>query len=62
MSLLRLIFWSALFLGATFAFTVLFEHGPKNFVENAKKEKNYLQQMVGAKPERQKDQTDKLPR
>src|SRR5690242_16649393 len=38
MALIRSIFWFAIFLGSTFVFTVLFEHGPANFSENSKKE------------------------
>ena len=60
MALIRTLFWTAIFLGATFAFTVLFEHGPMNFVENAKKEAETLQAMVGSKVEKRKDDSDKL--
>jgi hypothetical protein len=60
MATLRSLFWFALFLACTFAFTVLFEHGPTNFADNAKKEYDYLSQMVGAKPERKKDESDKI--
>lgn len=38
MGLLRMIFWVALFLASTFAFTVLFEHGPEGYSTNAKAE------------------------
>jgi len=48
MSLIRSLFWFALFIAATFAFTVLFEHGTDNYFENAKKEKEYLLKMVAA--------------
>lgn len=60
MALIRNLFWIAVFLASTFAFTVLFEHGPTDFVQNAKKEADVLKQMVGAKPERRKDDSDKL--
>lgn len=60
MALLRTLFWFALFLAATFAFTVLFEHGPSNFQENSKKEYDYLSQMVGAKPVKKKDESEKI--
>ena len=60
MALIRLLFWTTIFAASTFAFTVLFEHGPSNFVENAKKEKDALQALVGKKPERRKDDSDKL--
>lgn len=60
MALIRNIFWLAVFLASTFAFTVLFEHGPTDFVQNAKVEADVLKQMFGAKPERRKDDSDKL--
>lgn len=60
MAILRLAFWTALFLISTFAFTVLFEHGPANYFENAKVEADTLKAMVAAKPERKKDDSDKL--
>ncbi len=60
MSLIRSLFWAAIFLASTFVFTVLFEHGPTNFSENAKKEAAILKAMVGAKPERKKDTSDKI--
>ena len=61
MALIRTLFWTAIFLASTFAFTVLFEHGPTDFVQNAKKEAKVLQAMVTAKPVRKKDESDKLP-
>lgn len=60
MSLLRTIFWTAIFLGATFFFTVIFEHGPTNFSENAKKEAEAIQSMVNMKLEKPQDKSDKL--
>jgi len=61
MALIRNIFWLAIFLGATFAFTVLFEHGPTNFVQNAKKEADILKAMYSAKPlKAAKDGSDQL--
>jgi hypothetical protein len=62
MALIRTLFWVALFVLATFAFTVLFEHGPRNFGENAKKEFELLQKLYTTKLERKKDQSDKLGR
>ena len=62
MALLRTLFWFALFVVATFAFTVLFEHGPRNFQENAKKEWELLQKLYSSKLERKKDQSDKIGR
>jgi hypothetical protein len=38
MNLIRSIFWIALFVASTFAFIVLFEYGPRNFVANSHKE------------------------
>jgi hypothetical protein len=60
MALIRLLFWTAVFVAATFAFTVLFEHGPTNFSENARKEAAVLQEMFGKKIEKPKDGSDKL--
>lgn len=60
MATLRSLFWFALFLAATFAFTVLFEHGPSDFQNNSKKEFDYLSQMVGAKPAKKKDESEKV--
>jgi hypothetical protein len=62
MGLLRFLFWAALFLVATFAFTVLFEHGPTDFAENARKESQTLQKMFETKVERKKDDSDRLGR
>ncbi len=62
MGLLRSLFWFALFLAMTFAFTVLFEHGPGDFLNNAKKESQILQDLYGKKIERKKDESDKLGR
>ena len=47
MGLIRNIFWVAFFLAATFGFVVLFQHGPSNFVENAKKEAVELPVILG---------------
>jgi hypothetical protein len=60
MALIRFLFWATIFLASAFAFTVLFEHGPTNFVENAKKEKEALSGMFGKKIELKKDDSDKL--
>jgi hypothetical protein len=49
MGLIRNIFWVIFFLAATFAFIVLFEHGPMNFPENAQKEANQLPVILGLK-------------
>jgi len=60
MALIRTLFWTVIFLASTFAFTVLFEHGPTNFVQNAKKEADAIKMMAGAKPARRADESDKL--
>jgi hypothetical protein len=38
MALLRGLFWFALFIVFTFCFVVLFEYGPRDFVNGARKE------------------------
>ena len=60
MALLRKLFWLTLFVVSAFAFTVLFEHGTANYFENARKEYDYLSQMMGMKPVRKTDQSQKL--
>ncbi len=62
MGLLRSLFWFALFVIATFAFTVLFEYGPRNFGENARKEMELLQKLYTSKIERKKDESDTISR
>ena len=62
MGLIRSLFWFAVFIGATFAFTVLFEHGPSNFPDNAKKEFETISKLYGNKIEKKKDASDTLPR
>ena len=61
MALIRFAFWGSLFILATFAFTVLFEHGPSNYFESAKKEKDTLSELFGKKVERKGDGSDKHP-
>ncbi len=60
MALIRFAFWGTLFILSTFAFTVLFEHGPMNYFDNAKKEKESLMTLFGKKVERKGDPSDKL--
>jgi hypothetical protein len=60
MALIRMIFWFAIFLGATFVFTVIFEHGPLHFSENSKKEFATLQRMFMGDVKRRPDQSDQL--
>ena len=60
-ALIRSVFWIAIFVGSTFAFTVLFEHGPTDFSKNAHKEADVLKAMFGAAPLKKKgDDSDKL--
>ena len=53
MRLIRMLFWVALFLVSTFAFTVLFQYGPSNYVANAQREwdslMSFYQTKVGGK-------------
>lgn len=60
MGLIRLIFWAAIFIASTFAFTVLFEHGTTNYVQNAQKEWSSLKSLYSAKVERKKDESEKV--
>ena len=52
---------SSLF-ASTFAFTVIFEHGPSNFAANAKKEYETMSKLSGGKVEKKADGSDSLPR
>jgi hypothetical protein len=54
-----LLFWLFIFLGATFAFTVLFEHGPSHFVENAQREWMDLQKLYNARIDGRKTPNEK---
>ena len=58
-ALIRKLFWLALFVGFTFGFIVLFEHGPQNFGQNAQVEYQDLRKMFG-KINRPKDTSDKI--
>lgn len=60
MGLIRKLFWFSLFLVATFGFTVLFEHGTRDYLENARKEYDYLTQMAGLKPAKKEDDSHRL--
>lgn len=60
MGLIRTIFWFAVFVIATFAFTVLFEHGTPNYMENAEREFSLLKKQFDKKIERKADQSDEL--
>ena len=58
--LFRKVFWLALFLLSTFAFTVLFEHGTSNFQENARVEFENVKKLVNTQITRPKDESDKI--
>ncbi len=55
MSLIRAIFWIALFLASTFCFIVIFEHGFSNFGENSKKEIKSLKTILGMAENKHKE-------
>lgn len=61
MGLLRTLFWAVIFVISTFAFTVLFEHGPTNYMKNAEKELQTWRKVYDSKIEKKGDQSDKLP-
>ncbi len=61
MALIRTIFWFAIFIGATFAFTVLFEHGFTNYPANAEREFHTLTSWVRGDVKRKPDTSDQLP-
>ena len=46
MALLRGLFWFALFLVLTFCFVVLFEYGPRDFANGARKEYSRVKSFV----------------
>jgi len=60
MALIRTLFWTAIFLGATFFFTVIFEHGPADFSDNAKREAENIQALFSKKVEKRKDDSDRF--
>ncbi len=51
MVLLRGLFWLVLFIVLTFCFVVLFEHGPKDFVNGARKEYRRIRSFVAKQTE-----------
>jgi len=61
MALIRSIFWFALFIAATFTFTVIFEHGFEDFRGNAEKEYTLLKGYATGKVKRPFDTSDNLP-
>jgi len=60
MAPIRFVFWTALFLLSTFAFTVLFEHGTTNFGKSWKDEIVAMRTMFGKDIKRKGDDSDKL--
>jgi len=64
MALIRTLFWFAVFLVSTFAFTVIFEHGFTNFSGNADKEFKLWQDTVtkwrDGGVEKKADKSDKI--
>jgi len=65
MALLRSLFWFAIFVTSTFAFTVVFEHGVGNFSGNAETEFKVWEKWIsgfinGETVERKKDTSDKV--
>ncbi len=60
MSLLRSLFFVALFFFSTLSFVVLFEHGPGNFSKNLGVELQYFQKLYHSEVEHKKDQSDKI--
>lgn len=59
MSLIRTIFWIALFIASTFCFIVIFEHGFSNFGANAKKEVESLKIIFNVADKRKKEPVEK---
>jgi hypothetical protein len=66
MALIRSLFWFAIFVASTFAFTVVFEHGVGNFSGNAEVEfklwQSTVQKWINGEStvERKKDTSDKI--
>lgn len=60
MALIRFIFWTALFLLSTLAFTVLFEHGTANYGKSWKEEVTTIRAMFQKDIKRKGDESDKL--
>jgi hypothetical protein len=64
MALLRSLFWFAIFLVSTFAFTVIFEHGFGNFSQNAEVEfrvwEKTVQKWINGGVEKKKDTSDTI--
>lgn len=61
MTLIRKIFWVALFVVSTFCWTVLFDYGTTDYSKNMKLEYQNFKNFVGWKPAPKKDATDGIP-
>ena len=59
MSLIRSLFFVALFLLSTLSFVVLFEHGTTNFSKNMQVELHYFEKLYHTQVEHKKDDSDK---
>ncbi|MEI8341817.1 MAG: hypothetical protein WCH43_09825 [Verrucomicrobiota bacterium] len=57
--LIRKLFWIGLFLVATFAFLVLFEHGTDDFAKNAQQDFQSFKASLATKPAPKKDESHK---
>lgn len=62
MGLIRNIFWLALTLAFAFGFTILFEYGTVDFAKNAEREWDALRKYFAEKPQKPKDNSDKIPK
>ncbi|GEM_PF-1599760 len=60
MTLIRSLFWFALFVFSTLCFVVLFEHGTTNFSKNMGVELHYFEKMYHTQIEHKKDDSDKI--
>jgi hypothetical protein len=58
LTLIRKLFWFAMFLVATFCFVVLFEHGTTDFVKNAQVEFENVKKLYQSHLEKKKDDSD----
>ncbi len=60
MRIFRFLLWAVIFLASTFAFTVVFEHGFRDFVGNSKKEVEALKKVFGMEIQRKGDPTKEI--
>jgi hypothetical protein len=61
MTLLRNLFWVAMFVVATFFWVVLFEHKIGGFEQGIRIELDNVKKLIGQDIERKPDQSDKVP-